>query len=61
MNLNIANAGHNAIPIKYNDDGMEMLEVKRIPYGLLFDENMYMMKKVIKLKKVIKYYFIQME
>ncbi|MBU5425487.1 SpoIIE family protein phosphatase [Tissierella pigra] len=45
-----ANAGHNCIPIKYNDDGMEMLEVKGYPMVLLFDEIVYD-EEVIKLKK----------
>ena len=45
-----ANAGHNSIPIKYNDDGLEVLEIKGYPIALLFDEMMYDEKKV-QLKK----------
>ena len=45
-----ANAGHNCIPIKYNDDNMEMLEIKGYPIALLFNEMSYN-EKVIKLKK----------
>ncbi|WMM25394.1 SpoIIE family protein phosphatase [Tissierella sp. MB52-C2] len=45
-----ANAGHNCIPIKYNNDGMEMLEVKGYPMVLLFDEIIYD-EETIQLKK----------
>lgn len=45
-----ANAGHNCIPIKYNDNGMEMLEIKGYPIAILFNEMSYNEKK-IKLKK----------
>lgn len=45
-----ANAGHNSIPIKYNEDGLEILEIKGYPIALLFDEMMYDEKK-IQLKK----------
>ena len=45
-----ANAGHNSIPIKYNEDGLEVLEIKGYPIALLFDEMMYEEKKV-QLKK----------
>lgn len=45
-----ANAGHNCIPIKYNGDNMEMLEIKGYPIALLFNEMSYNEKK-IKLKK----------
>jgi sigma-B regulation protein RsbU (phosphoserine phosphatase) len=45
-----SNAGHNAIPIKYNKDNMEMLEIKGYPMTLLFDEIFYE-EKVIKLSK----------
>lgn len=45
-----ANAGHNSIPIKYNEDGLEILEIKGYPIALLFDEMMYDEKKV-QLKK----------
>jgi sigma-B regulation protein RsbU (phosphoserine phosphatase) len=45
-----ANAGHNSIPIKYNEDGLELLEAKGYPIALLFDKMIYDEKKV-KLKK----------
>ncbi|NLK44577.1 MAG: SpoIIE family protein phosphatase [Tissierellia bacterium] len=45
-----ANAGHNCIPIKYNDDNMEMLEIKGYPIALLFNEMSYN-EKVIRLEK----------
>lgn len=41
-----ANAGHNSIPIKYNKDGIEILEIKGYPIALLFDEMIYDEKKV---------------
>lgn len=41
-----SNAGHNSIPIKYNDEGIEVLEIKGYPIALLFDEIMYDEKKV---------------
>ncbi len=45
-----ANAGHNCIPLKYNKDGMEMLEIKGYPIALLFNEMVYN-EKSIQLKK----------
>lgn len=36
-----ANAGHNCIPIKYNANKMELLEIKGHPITLLFDEIQY--------------------
>ncbi len=45
-----ANAGHNCIPIKYNNDGKEMLEVKGYPMTLLFDEIFYK-EETVTLKK----------
>ena len=45
-----ANAGHNCIPIKYNEQGMEFLKVKGYPVSPLFDEVFYE-EKVIQLKK----------
>lgn len=45
-----ANAGHNSIPIKYNKDGLELLEAKGYPIALLFDKMIYDEKKV-ELKK----------
>ncbi len=42
-----SNAGHNCIPIKYNDKSMEMLEVKGYPIALLFDEMKYRERSTI--------------
>ena len=36
-----ANAGHNCIPIKFNKDGMELLEAKGFPIVVLFDKIVY--------------------
>lgn len=41
-----ANAGHNCIPIKYNDEGMELLKVSGYPIAVLFDEIVYKEQKV---------------
>lgn len=45
-----ANAGHNSIPIRYNDEGLEILEIKGYPIALLFDQIIYEEKEV-QLKK----------
>ena len=45
-----ANAGHNCAPIKYNDDYLELLEMKGYPITLLFDEIEYE-EKYVKLNK----------
>lgn len=41
-----ANAGHNSIPLKFNDDGVETLEVSGYPISLLFDTITYKEKKI---------------
>lgn len=41
-----SNAGHNSIPIKYNKDGLELLEAKGYPIALLFDKMLYDEKKI---------------
>lgn len=41
-----ANGGHNCIPIKFNKDGMELLEAKGSPIVLLYDKVMYDEKTV---------------
>lgn len=45
-----ANAGHNCIPVKYNDNSIELLKVKGYPIALLFDEIKYT-EKTGKLEK----------
>lgn len=45
-----SNAGHNSIPIKYNESGIEILESTGYPIALLFDKMIYDEKK-IQLKK----------
>ena len=45
-----SNAGHNCLPIKYNEMGLEMLEIKGFPMTLLFDE-VYYSENSIKLTK----------
>lgn len=45
-----SNAGHHCVPIKYNDNGIEMLEVKGYPIFSLFDRIEYNESK-IQLKK----------
>lgn len=45
-----ANAGHNCMPIKYNGNNLEILEMKGYPITLLFDEIVYQ-EKSIKLNK----------
>lgn len=46
-----SNAGHNSIPIKYNKDGIETLEMNGYPIALLFDNIVYQEKKVQLSKK----------
>lgn len=45
-----ANAGHNCVPIKYNDTETELLEIKGFPIVLLFEEIKYE-EKTMKLEK----------
>lgn len=45
-----ANAGHNCVPLKYNDNSIQTLKVKGYPIVLLFDDIQYE-EKVIKLEK----------
>lgn len=45
-----ANAGHNCVPVKYNGNSIELLEVKGYPIVLLFDEVKYK-EKTIQLQK----------
>lgn len=45
-----ANAGHNCIPIRYNDDSIDLLESKGYPIALLLDELTFKEKKVEILK-----------
>lgn len=45
-----ANAGHNSIPIKYNESEIEILETTGYPIALLFDKMIYN-EKSIQLKK----------
>lgn len=45
-----ANAGHNCVPIKYNDKNIELLKVKGFPIALLFNEIKYE-EKIIHLQK----------
>lgn len=45
-----SNAGHNCLPIKYNSEGIETLEINGYPVSLLFDEILYEENK-IELKK----------
>lgn len=45
-----ANAGHNCIPVKYNDNSIELLKVKGYPIVLLFEEIKYE-EKTVKLEK----------
>jgi len=45
-----ANAGHHCVPIKYNDDGIEMLEATGYPIFSLFN-NIEYKENVIQLKK----------
>ena len=45
-----SNAGHHCLPIKYNDDGIEMLEAKGYPIFSLFNKIEYN-ESIIKLKK----------
>lgn len=44
-----SNAGHNCIPIKYNNKEIEMLEIKGFPIVLLFEEMVYN-EKLVQLK-----------
>lgn len=46
-----ANAGHNCIPIKYNDNSIELLKVKGYPIVLLFEEIKYESKSIQLQKK----------
>ena len=41
-----ANAGHNSIPLRINDAGIEALEISGYPISLLFDNIRYTEKKV---------------
>ncbi len=45
-----ANAGHNCIPVKFDEDSYELLEVKGYPIAMLFDTMVYEEKRV-QLKK----------
>lgn len=45
-----ANAGHNCVPVKYNDKSIEFLKVKGYPIVLLFEEIKYE-QKVLHLEK----------
>lgn len=39
------NAGHNCVPVKFNDDGRELLENKGFPISILFDEMNHKIKE----------------
>lgn len=41
-----ANAGHSCIPIKYNEQGIDLLEIKGYPIVRIFEENFYDEKSV---------------
>lgn len=41
-----ANAGHSCIPIRYNEDEMDLLKVKGCPIVRIFEENLYDEKNI---------------
>lgn len=45
-----SNAGHNCIPIKFNDEHLDLLETKGYPIALLFDELTFKERKIELLK-----------
>ncbi len=41
-----ANAGHNCIPVKFDENEYNLMEIKGFPIALLFDEIQYEEKKI---------------